>query len=424
MGIRVAIAEEKYLGGTCVNVGCVPKKLFVYASHFHQDFNSANGYGWKISNAEFNWQTLLQNKNTEINRLQSIYDRLLADSGADLFNAKAVLTSEHTVQVNGKEISAERILIATGGWPSIPDIEGREFINSSNELFHLDELPKRIFIVGGGYIAVEFACIMHGLGVETHLSYRGEHLLRGFDQDIREFLYDEMRKKGINIWLNNQIEKIQQTTSGYQLTDANGTLHETDLILYATGRQPNSRNLGLEQVGVEMDTVGAIKVNEVYQSSVDSIYALGDVTNRINLTPVATAEAMTLVNHLYQTDNSTMDYSNIPTAVFSQPEIATVGLSEEQAHARFKDIEIYKSSFKAMKHTLSGSDEKTFMKLIVNKADEKVLGVHMVGDHAAEIIQGMAIALKAGATKSVFDATIGIHPTTAEEFVTMRTPSA
>jgi glutathione reductase (NADPH) len=422
MGARVAIAEEKYLGGTCVNVGCVPKKLFVYASHFQEEFAAAKGFGWSVGTTTFDWSQLINNKNAEIQRLQGIYAGLLKQSGATLFDGKASLIDAHTVQIADKHYRAQHILIATGGWPSVPEIAGKEHIMTSNDMFALDQLPNSIVIVGGGYIAVEFAGIMNGLGVKTSLCYRGNQLLRGFDDDIRNFLAAEMSKKGVAIHFNAQINSIEKNTEGYVAHFEDGSSMQTDLIMYATGRTPNTQHLGLEALGVAQQKNGAIKVNQYYQTNIPSIYALGDVTDRINLTPVATAEAMTLINWIFKNQQTDMNYENIPTAVFSQPNIATVGLSEADAREKFDDISIYISKFKAMKNTLSGIDEKTLMKMIVRTTTDQVVGIHMVGADAGEIIQGMAVAIKAGATKAVFDSTIGIHPTAAEEFVTMRSP--
>ncbi len=421
LGVKVAVAEDKYLGGTCVNVGCVPKKLFVYASQFKEEFEAAEGFGWSTAKVNFDWEKLMEQKNQEITRLQGVYSQLLENSNATLINGKARLIDEHTVNVAGKHYHCEHILIATGGWPSVPDIAGKEYISTSNDIFELDKLPRRILIVGGGYIAVEFACILNGLGVETTISYRGDKLLRGFDEDIRDFLLEEMLKKGIDIRLNSNVSSISQSAESLlaQLDDENAL--ETDLVLYATGRTPNTIGLGIEALGIELDEKGAVKVNKVYQTNVSSIYALGDVTNRINLTPVATAEAMALIDHLFTDKLTTVEYDNIPTAVFSQPNLATVGMTETQANCRYQgDIDIFLSTFKPMKHTLSGIDEKMFMKMIVRRSTDQVIGVHMVGESAGEIIQGMAVAIRAGATKAIFDSTIGIHPTAAEEFVTMR----
>lgn len=422
LGVRVAIAEDRYLGGTCVNVGCVPKKLFVYAAHFCEDFRASAGFGWSGMQPEFDWSHLLAQKNQEIERLQGIYNGLIRNSGATLFEGNAQVVDAHTVRVGAQTLSCERILIATGGWPSVPDFPGKEYVVTSNEMFALQQLPRRLTIVGGGYIAVEFAGIMHGLGVETTLCYRGDKILRGFDQDIREFVAAEMQKKGINILFNTQINVIEKNENGFIAQTAEGQLLQSDLFLYATGRSANTTGLGLDVLGVELDNRGAIKVNEYYQTNIPSIYALGDVTDRLNLTPVATAEAMALVNQLYTDKPTSVDYDNIPTAVFCQPNVGTVGLSETVAKSRYTDIDIYKSVFTPMKHTLSGLEEKTLMKMIVRRSTDQVLGVHMVGPDAGEIIQGMAVAIRAGATKAVFDSTIGIHPTAAEEFVTMRSP--
>ncbi len=420
LGVRVAIAENRQLGGTCVNVGCVPKKLFVYASHFREDFEAANGFGWAASSPDFDWHRLLSQKDRELKRLHGIYGSLLDKSGAMLIEGRATLLDAHTVQVGETRYRSKRILIATGGKPFIPDFPGNEHVVDSDDMFTLDKLPEQILIVGGGYIAVEFAGIMHGLGVNTTLCYRGEQILRGFDNDVRAFAAQEMRKKGIDILLNTNIQSVARTESGYKAhTDRNQNI-EADLVLYATGRRPNTTGLGLSELGVALTENGAIVVDHRYQSNIPSIYALGDVTGGLNLTPVATAEAMALVYNLYTDKPTSVDYENIPTAVFSQPNIGTVGLTESEAKERYSDIELYKSVFTPMKHTLSGLDEKTMMKMIVRKSTDRVLGIHMVGPEAGEIIQGMAVAIRAGATKTVFDSTIGIHPTAAEEFVTMR----
>ena len=418
-GVRVAIAEERYLGGTCVNVGCVPKKLFVYASQFRDQFDSAAGFGWTVGNSTFNWTSLITNKNQEIERLHAVYNNLLQKSGVSIITGRAQVLDAHTVVVDGSEYSAERILIATGGWPSVPEIPGKQHVVTSNEMFFLKQLPKRIIIVGGGYIAVEFANILHGLGVNTTICHRGHKLLRGFDEDIRDFLADQMTRKGIHILFNTDIEAIESTGDSFTVRLIDDKQISTDLVLYATGRIPNSTGFGLEKLGVELDSERAIKVNSDYQTNVPSIYALGDVTNRVNLTPVAIAESMALVNKLYVKQPKPVDYDNIPTAVFSQPAIGTVGLTEAQAREKYPDIDIYKTSFTPMKNTLSGIDEKTLMKMIVVRSTDQVVGMHMVGPDAPEIIQGMAVAIRAGATKAVFDSTIGIHPTTAEEFVTL-----
>jgi len=421
---RVAIAEDRELGGTCVNVGCVPKKLFVYASHFTEDFENAKSFGWNTGPANFDWSTLIKNKNTEIKRLNGIYKKLLDNTGVETIYGRAKIIDEHTVEVKGEHFTAERILVATGGWPSVPDIAGKEHIITSNEAFFLESLPEKIIIVGGGYIAVEFAGIFHGLGVDTTLLYRGDLFLRGFDQDVRQALADEMQKKGIKIKFNTNISQIDKAGSQLIAMLEDEEQLEAGQIMYATGRKPMTNDLGLETVGIELDKNNSIKVNEQYQTNVSSIYAIGDVTNRVNLTPVALAEGMVLAKRFFGNDDKEVDYSNIPTCVFSQPNIGTVGLTEEQAREKFNNVKIYKSSFKPMKLSLSENDEKTFMKLIVDKNTDVVVGVHMLGPDAGEIIQGIGIAIKAGATKKIFDSTIGIHPTAAEEFVTMRDPAS
>lgn len=422
-GARVAIAEDRDLGGTCVNVGCVPKKLMVYASHFSEEFHDAKGFGWTVGDRSFDWATLIANKNTEISRLNGIYGNLLNNAGVELFEARAKIVDAHTVDVGGRQVTAERILVAVGGWPMVPDIPGKEHVVSSNEVFFLEEQPKRVIVVGGGYIAVEFAGIFNGLGSEVVQLYRGPHFLRGFDDDVREFLAVEMRKKGVDLRFNTNISCVEKNADGsLTATLEDGTTLETDLVMYATGRLPKTQDLGLEDAGVEMSKKGAIIVNDDFQTNVPSIYALGDVIDRVALTPVAIGEGMVLANNLYNGQARRMDYRDIPTAVFSQPNIGTVGLTEAQAREEYGAVDVYTSEFRPMKHTLSGSDERTLMKLIVDKASDRVVGVHMVGPDAGEITQGMGIALKAGATKADFDATVGIHPTSAEEFVTMREP--
>lgn len=422
-GARVAITEDRYLGGTCVNVGCVPKKLLVYASHFSEDFDNSRGFGWKVDSTDFNWQQLIKNKNIEIERLNGVYGKILDGAGVERFEGHGALVDKHTVDVDGKQYSAERILIATGGWPSIPDIPGKEHVISSNEVFFLETLPEKIIIVGGGYIAVEFAGIFNGLGTDTTLLYRGPLFLRGFDQDVRKFLAEEMKKKGIKLKFETNIDSIEKTGNQLLATLTDGSTLAGDQILYATGRKPKTEGIGIESLGIKLDTNAAIIVNDQYQTNIPSIYAVGDVTNRVNLTPVALAEGMFLARRLYNNETAPVEYENIPTCVFSQPNIGTVGLTEEEARDKYGQIDIYKSSFIPMKHTLSGDDEKTFMKLIVDKTTDRVIGIHMVGPEAGEIMQGIGIAMKAGATKADFDKTIGIHPTTAEEFVTMREPT-
>ncbi len=421
-GARVAIAEDRYLGGTCVNVGCIPKKLFVYASHFGEDFEDAQGFGWDVNGAKFDWSRLLANKDQEIARLNGVYQRLLMDSGARLINGRATLLDAHTVSIGDQRHTAERILIATGGWPKIPDLPGREHVISSNEVFHLPQLPRRAVVVGGGYVAVEFAGIFHGLGVHTTQLYRGDLFLRGFDNECRRFLADEVRKRGVDLRFHTDVAEVSKTGRGLKVRLVDGTVLETDLVLYATGRAPNSAGLGLENAGVTLKPSGAIAVNAAMQTSIPHIYAIGDVTDRVNLTPVATAEGTALARTLFGGRPASVDYDGIPSSVFSQPNLATVGLTEEAARAGGREILIFRSTFTPLKQTLGGRKEKVLMKLVVDKITDRVLGAHMVGPDAGEIIQGIAVAMKAGATKVMFDASIGIHPTAAEEFVTMRTP--
>lgn len=424
MGVKVAVAEDRHLGGTCVNVGCVPKKLFVYASHYAEDFENSRGFGWTPGVAGFDWPTLRDNKTKEIERLNGIYNNLLVNSGCELIHGRATLVDPHTVAVGDKTYTAERILVAVGGWPNVPEFPGSEHVISSNEVFYLDEFPKRAIVVGGGYIAVEFAGIFAGLGAKTDLIYRGDMFLRGFDNEVREFTAEEVAKKGINLRFNTNITEIEKQEDGTLVaTLTDGSTVEADAIMYATGRNPKVTGLGLEEMGIEQGKNGAIVVNDEFQTNVPSVYAIGDVIDRVQLTPVALAEGMALVRNLYGGQNQKVDYDLIATAVFCQPNIGTVGLTEEQARECYANVDVYKSNFRAMKHTLSGSDEKTFMKMLVDRDSDKVLGVHMVGPDAGEIIQGIAVALKAGATKAVFDSTIGIHPTAAEEFVTMREPA-
>ncbi|WP_019622210.1 glutathione-disulfide reductase [Amphritea japonica] len=423
MGVRVGMAEDRYLGGTCVNVGCVPKKLFVYGSHFSEEFENAAGFGWNVGKSSFDWPTLRDNKTKEIERLNGIYRNMLVNSGVNLIDGRAKIAGPNSVEVAGKVYTAERILIATGGWPYVPEFEGSEHVISSNEVFYLDEFPKRAIVVGGGYIAVEFAGIFAGLGAETSLIYRGDMFLRGFDQEVREFTAEEVAKKNVSLRFNNNIEKIEKLSDGSLLAHlTDGSTLAADTIMYATGRVPNVMDLGLDNIKLEQADNGAIVVNDQFETAEPSVYAIGDVIDRVQLTPVALAEGMALVRNLYDGQNQQVDYDLIATAVFCQPNIGTVGLSEEKSRELYTNVDVYKSTFRAMKHTISGSDEKTFMKMLVDRDSDKVLGVHMVGPDAGEIIQGIAVALKAGATKAVFDSTIGIHPTAAEEFVTMREP--
>jgi glutathione reductase (NADPH) len=423
-GARVAIAESDRFGGTCVNVGCIPKKLFSYAAHFREEFEIARGFGWTLGTNEtelrFDWKTLLANKDREIARLNSVYERVLALAGVEILRGKALVRGPHEVEINGRRLTAKHILVATGSWPVLPQIPGREHAISSNEAFHLERLPKRALVVGGGYIALEFASIFHGLGVQTTLSYRGKRLLRGFDAELGTRVAEEMAAKGMKLHFGAEPAAVEKKSNVLKITYSDGSLQEADLVLFATGRKPNTAGLGLEAAGVKLAADGAVVVDKYSRSSVESIHAIGDVTNRINLTPVATAEAMWLARTLFRNEPTAVDHENVATAVFANPNLATVGLSEEKAHERYGDVDVYKTSFRALKLTLTDRHERTFMKLVVDRASQRVVGAHMIGADAGEIIQGVAIAIKMGATKAQFDATIGIHPTVAEEFVTLR----
>lgn len=425
-GARVAVAESRYLGGTCVNVGCVPKKLLVYGAHFSEEFEQAKSFGWSVSEPEFDWATLIANKDKQIHHLNGIYRNLLVNSGVTLLEGHARLTGPHQVEVNGQRYTAEHILIATGGWPQVPDIPGREHAITSNEAFFLPQLPKRIIVVGGGYIAVEFASIFHGLGAETTLMYRGEMFLRGFDGSIRQHLHEELVKNGMDVRFNADIERIEKLDDGsLEVFLKDGSKASADCVFYATGRRPMLDNLGLESVDVKLNKDGFIQVDDNYQTSEPSILALGDVIGRVQLTPVALAEGMAVARRLFKPeDYRAVDYRHIPTAVFSLPNIGTVGLTEEEARKAGHEVQIFESRFRPMKLTLTDNQERTLMKLVVDANTDVVLGCHMVGPDAGEIVQSLAIALKAGATKRVFDDTIGVHPTLAEEFVTMRSPVA
>lgn len=421
-GAKVAIAEEHRVGGTCVIRGCVPKKLFVYASHFAEEFEDAAGFGWEVGQSSFEWSKLVANKDTEIDRLNKIYMRNLKASGVEILNGRAVFKDAHTVLLDGREITANYILIAVGATPFMPQIEGIEHAISSNEAFYLKDFPSDITIVGGGYIAVEFAGIFNGLGANVTLVYRGEEILRGFDGDIRTHVQEEMIKKGIDIQTQNDVTSIKKVGKGFEVSFKNGTRRETLCVMYATGRVPYVQGLGLDTVDVELGSKGEIKVDAYSQTSVDNIYAVGDVTDRSQLTPIAIREGAAFAETVFNNTPLAVDHYNIPTAVFSQPPVGTVGMTEEEARDNKFDVDIYKSVFRPMKHTLSGRDEKTLMKLVVDRKTDKVLGLHIVGPDSGEMIQAFGIAVKMGATKSQFDATVAVHPTAAEELVTMKQP--
>ncbi|CAA7625147.1 glutathione-disulfide reductase [Magnetospirillum sp. SS-4] len=419
-GKRVAVVEESRVGGTCVMRGCVPKKLLVYGAHFAQDLADCQGYGWDVEGVAFDWPRLIAAKNAELNRLEGVYQRILRDSGVTLIEGRGTLADAHTVMVGGRSHTADTILIATGGRPSLPDIPGIEHAITSNEALDLMQLPGRVVIVGGGYIAVEFAGIFNALGAAVVQVLRGDTVLRGFDQDIRAALAEEMVRAGIDLRTETQVQSIERNDHGYSLRLTGDETVEADLVLYATGRAPNTAGLGLERAGVALNGKGAVVVDEYSRTSVANIWAVGDVTDRVNLTPVAINEAVAFVRTAFLGMPAAMDYDAIPSAVFSQPPIATVGLTEAEACRRYGEIDVYLSRFKPMRNILAGRDERTMMKLLVDRASDRVVGLHMAGADAPEIVQGFAVALKCGATKAQFDATVGIHPTAAEELVTMR----
>jgi glutathione reductase (NADPH) len=423
-GARVALAEAAAMGGTCVNVGCIPKKLYAYAGQYAADFRDAAGFGWDVGTPRFDWARLKANRAQEIARLNGIYEGLLAGAGVTVLRGWAELLDGHTVRVRttaGLEThTAKNILLATGGTPSHPPIAGAELGVSSDSMFDLEPFPRRLVVVGGGYIACEFASIFRGLGAQVTLLYRGEQVLRGFDDEIRHFIAGEMARHGVDLRLGAEVRRLAREDGALRATLDDGGVLEADTVLFATGRVPNVNGLGLEAAGVRQGRLGAIEVDAHHRTSLHSVYAVGDVTARLQLTPVALAEAMAVVDHLFGDGRRKMDYDGVPTAVFTHPSIGTVGLTETQARERFGTVRIFRSEFKPLRHTLSGSGERCLLKLVVDAASDRVVGLHMVGPDAGEVVQGFAVAMKAGATKAVFDATIGIHPTLAEEFVTMR----
>ncbi len=421
LGARVAVCEQSRLGGTCVNVGCVPKKLFVYGSHFAYDWKDAEGFGWS-GEMRFDWARLLQNKDREILRLNQAYQSVLQNAGVQIFHGKASLSGPHSVRIGKTEHSSERILIATGGRPRKPDIEGAELALYSDDVFSLATLPARMLIVGGGYVAVEFASVFEALGVQVIMVHRGDEILRGFDKDLRCHLHRELERKGIEIRLQTEVDALHGDGDSTRVVLNDGSQLTVDFPLFAIGREPNTDGLGLDALGVERTPRGGIVVGEDYETTVPSIYAVGDVIDHIQLTPVAIAEGMHFAHRFYGRDDHRIDYRAVPTAIFSQPEFAAVGLTEEQAWHRCQDVRVFESEFTPLKLSLSERKERTSMKLVVDAQTDRVVGCHMIGSGAAEIIQGLAVAMKSGATKADFDATIGIHPTSAEEFVTLWTP--
>lgn len=419
-GARAAIVEKSRVGGTCVMRGCVPKKLLVYSAHYADDFEDARAYGWSLHKPWFEWTTLMRNKNAELERLEGVYERILRDNGVELIRGSARLADEHQVEVNGRTLTADKILIAAGAWPQLPDVPGIAHAITSNEALDLPEIPRRLVIVGGGYIAVEFAGIFNALGVEVTQIIRAGGVLRGFDEDVREVLGEEMEKRGVRLLRDTVVTSIDKARGGFEVSLGNKEVVECDLVMYATGRAPNTKGLGLEEIGVRLDNAGAVIVDPWNRTSRPNIFAVGDVTNRVNLTPVAIAEGRCFAETHFNDNPMRMDYANIATAVFSQPPVGTVGLTEAQIAEANGAADVYVTRFRPMRHTMTGRDERTMMKLVVDRLSDRVLGCHMVGADAPEIIQGLAIALKCGATKAQFDATVGIHPTAAEEFVTLR----
>ncbi len=424
-GARVATAEAVHMGGTCVNVGCIPKKLYVYGAHFAADFEDARAYGWDAPIPDIDWATLKRNKDVEIKRLNGIYGGLLDQAGVTHFDGRAVLVDAHTVAIGEKRVTAEKILVATGSKPFVQDIPGKEYLSTSDDAFALETLPRRVLVLGGGYIAVEFAGIFAGLGVETTLAYRGPKLLRGFDEDIRDMMDAAVQHQGIKLALNTTLNSVQRVASGALSAEfADGSKAEFDFILAATGRTPNSADLGLEALGVAKSDNGAIIVDQDFRTSVPHIYALGDVIDRFQLTPVAIKEAMVFAANAFAGGKQSMNYDLIATAVFCQPNVGVVGLTEKEAQDAGHKTQIFRSKFRPLKHTLTGRNEQSLMKLVVDAESDRVLGIHMIGAEAGEIIQGFAAAMTAGVTKAQLDQTVGIHPTAAEEFVTMREPVA
>jgi glutathione reductase (NADPH) len=424
-GAKVMIAEEYRVGGTCVIRGCVPKKLMVYASRYAHEFEEAAGFGWDVGEPRFDWATLIRNKDREIDRLEGIYRANLEKAGVEIVNSRAVIEDAHTIRVvkTGERIRARTILVAVGAHPTLePVIPNGELAITSNEVFHLEELPRRIMIVGGGYIAVEFAGVFAGLGSEVTLLHRGDKLLRGFDNDVREALGAAYTQRGINLALGRTVTRLDRTPDGIAAALSDGSTVTVDQVLVATGRRPNTTGLGLDTVGIAVDEVGAIPVDSYSQTLIPSIYAVGDVTNRANLTPIAIREGHAFADTVFGDRPTIIDHDLIPTAVFSTPEIGVIGCSEAAAWSRYGDIDVYKTAFRPMKATLSGAQDRVLMKLIVDKATDRVVGVHIVGHDAGEMIQLAGVAVTMGATKADFDRTVAVHPTASEELVTMRTP--
>lgn len=427
LGARTGIAEARFFGGTCVNVGCIPKKLYTYAAHARHDFEDSAGYGWRMDHApKFDWGLLKQNKDKEIQRLNGIYENLLNSAGVEIHECRATIAGPHLVDLGSRQVTARHILLAVGGRPSIPEFPGSEHVLSSDDFFELSQQPRTAVVVGGGYIATELAGVFAGLGTSVTLVHRGDGLLRGFDHDIQQFFTDAI-KDYVQLELNTQVARIDlnspEAPHRYHVTFTDGRELQSDIVLFATGRSPATANLGLEQCGVVLSPTGAIEVDEYFETNVPGIYAVGDVIERVTLTPVALAEGQALARRLFaKSFAGAVSYDLIASAVFSEPQIATIGLTEAEARKRHGQIQVFKSQFRPLKHTLSGRQSASLMKMLVDTLTDRVVGIHMAGTDAAEIMQGMAVAMQAGATKQHFDETIGIHPTAAEEFVTMRTP--
>jgi len=422
-GARVGICEASRVGGTCVIRGCVPKKLLSYAAHFAEEFEDAEGYGWEVGETRFSWQQLIANKDREIDRLNKVYLGLLENSGVKLFPVHGKMLGAHEVEVGYAVVSADKILIATGARPWVPDIPGAELGITSDEAFHLEKLPESVLVVGGGFIACEFSSIFNGMGSKVIQAYRGEQILRGFDDDVRHTLAAEMQKKGIEIRLNINVTELNQQDDGLikaKLDDGGDLVVET--VMFATGRVPNVRGLGLLDAGVEAMPGGMIPVDDYSRTNLENVFAVGDVTNRVNLTPVALMEGHAFADSEFGGKPRSVNHRFVPSAVFAHPPVATVGFTEREAAEHYGQLDVYKSVFRPLKHTLSGREEKTMMKLLVQASSGKVVGLHVVGMDAPEIVQGFAVAIKSGLTKQQFDETIGIHPTAAEELVTMRVP--
>lgn len=421
LGARVAVAEERHFGGTCVNVGCVPKKLYSYAAHCRDEIQDSRGFGWRCPEPDFDWRILKNNKDKEIKRLEGIYQTILKENRVAVFKARARLAGPRAVEVEGRKVTARHILLAVGGWPRVPDFEGSGHAITSNEVFELEERPGSVAILGGGYIAVEFASIFARLGVRTALVYRRDLLLRGFDEDLRRFITERMARH-LDLRLEDDAAFIAPGGEGLTLALKSGEQIACEKVLAATGRRPQTGDLGLDTVNVELSASGGIVVGEDFQTTEPGVYAVGDAIERVALTPVALAEAQIVAKRLFSGETGSMRYENIPTTVFCHPNLGSCGLSEQDAAARGMDIEVYSASVKQLKHALSGRDEPAFLKLVVERGSDRVVGLHMAGPDAGELVQGFAVAMNCGATKAQFDATVGIHPTLAEEFVTMRAP--